>query len=340
MVNPVKGLLKSVFRTVAAPIAMGVGLDRFFLKRSGHMAMNVMYHGVVTTDSTWFSPRHVTDAEFEEQLSYLTDRFKIVSCQEMFRLKDENAVLNEPTISLSFDDGYLNNLEVALPIIEKYRVPVTFFVLGTCAVNEERRVAWPDLIALLAHLDVGKFRLGDRSYVGIRNERGGSTLTDDLKRMPAIARDQALEELDSKFCLTQKLEQVPAQFWKLMDPGALKRLSESQYVEVGSHAYGHYNLGLIAPSDALADMKRSKQVLEALLGKPVESIAYPDGSYSEIVKDHAMSIGFKRQLAVTFTGASDATDQRIQARFGVSCTTTTASAMLHLSRAFAATGML
>lgn len=333
-------MLRRLFRHVVAPTVLTAGGGRLLRILSGRSALNVMYHGVVSSDSTWFSPRHLTKVEFDKQLSYLTQRFDVISSEEMFRQRKGKERLNRPTISLSFDDGYLNNLEVALPIIEKYRVPVTFFVLGTCAVDGEPRVAWPDLIAVLGRMDVGQFRLGSEQYAGTKNIRTGTSLSDDLKRMSAAGRDEALAELDARFSLSRELEHVPSEIWKLMDPGELKRLSESRYVEIGSHAYGHYNLGLISPADALADMKRSKEVLEALLDRPVQSIAFPDGSYSQVVKDLAMSLGFKRQLAVTFSGVDDPTDQRIQARFGVSCTTTTASAMLHLNRAFAVTGML
>ena len=49
-----------------------------------------------------------------------------------FNYAKENKWLRytKKTITISFDDGFANNLNVALPILEKYDIPVTFFVSG------------------------------------------------------------------------------------------------------------------------------------------------------------------------------------------------------------------
>lgn len=322
-------------------MAMGMGADRVLRATSRKRLLNVMYHGVVNNDSTWFSPRHITATGFRDHLEYLTKTFRIISLEEAFTLRATGRLLDKHTITISFDDGYLNNLEVALPIIESYRVPVTFFVLGPCAELQGDRVSWTDLMAALSRKSGGqRIDVLGGSYVNMLEVTSGRELIDDLKEAIPSVRDEALTQLDSRYGLRRYLDGIDHAVWKLMGPEQLRSLSSSSYVEIGSHAYAHYNLGLIPLNDAVKDMKRSKESLEAIVGRPVESLAYPDGSYTDEVKNAASDLGFIRQLAVDLRCAGDPVDGRIQARHGVPSTTTTASAMFFLNAAFNQRGIL
>jgi len=331
---------RSIVREFVMPMALRAGMDQVLRRSGGKRLLNVMYHGVVREDSTWFSPRHTTDRAFDEQLTYLRKRFDIVTMADAFEMKASGHAPRRHTITLSFDDGYLNNLEVALPIIEEHRVPVTFFVLGPCAEANSDRVLWPDRIAMLDRVSEREVKVLGGTYVRSVEARRGTQLADDLKAASPDERDDALRQLDRDFGLLDRLNAIDPHVWKLMDPEQLSALASAPLVEIGSHGYAHYNLGLIPIADAVHDMSKSKAALEKLLGKPVESIAYPDGSYTVAVKDAAEALGFKRQLAVGFSGSDDFADRRIQQRHGVSSTTSTASVLLFLNLAFKNKGVL
>ena len=256
-------------------------------------------------------------------------------------MRNEGRAPTRHTVTLSFDDGYLNNLESALPIIEKHQVPVTLFALGSCAEQGADRVLWPDLITVLGIGESGQevSALG-RRYVGLRNVLGGAHLIDDLKNSAPNDRDEALDELSRTYGLREKLEGIDGEVWKLMGPTELKRFADSTWIEIGAHGYAHYNLGVIPIEEAKTDLIKAREGLSDLLEKPIESIAYPDGSYSEKVKDVCERLGFKRQLAVDLTANDDRNDNRVQPRHGVPSTTTTASAMFFLNRAFRTKGVL
>lgn len=334
-------ILKAVARKVVLPAAMGLRADRLLRNLSRKRLLNVMYHGVVQRDSTWFSPRHLTADAFEAHLKYLTKNFRVVSMEEAFALRASGRPLDRHTISISFDDGYRNNLDMALPIIEKHRVPVTFFILGPCAEPNGDRVSWTDMMAALSKQAKGvPISVLGGSYVGMVEVSKRTRLIDDLKRALPWDRDEALRQLDNEHNLRQYLDGIDRSIWELMGPEQLRSLASSSYVEIGSHAYAHYNLGLIPLEDAVKDMARSKEALQSVIEGPVDSIAYPDGSYSDAVKDAATRLGFKRQLAVDFRCASDPLDGRIQARHGIPGTTTTASAMFFTNHAFGRRGVL
>lgn len=69
----------------------------------------------------------VNPENFEKQLLYLQDNFKIIRLSELVQnLKNGKMVSGSATIT--FDDGYADNFSVALPILEKHRIPATFFI--------------------------------------------------------------------------------------------------------------------------------------------------------------------------------------------------------------------
>ena len=64
---------------------------------------------------------------FEEQISFLKKKFKILSLNDLKKHIEQKK--NDFAISITFDDGYLDNINLALPILEKYNVPATIFVI-------------------------------------------------------------------------------------------------------------------------------------------------------------------------------------------------------------------
>ena len=106
--------------------------------------------------------------------------------------------------------------------------------------------------------------------------------------------------------------------WQLMNDDEIKATSKSKYVSIGSHGYYHNNLGVINFEKACEEIRKSKAYLENLTQYGIDSIAYPDGSYSRPVVEFAAAQGIKYQMAADgFRFEEDKTDNRLRNRFGV-----------------------
>jgi len=77
------------------------------------------------------------------------------------------------------------------------------------------------------------------------------------------------------------------------------RLNPERIVEMaqggmsfGSHTVSHKRLGELAPADIYDELANSKAVLESVLGRTVNAIAYPQGSYNENVITTALNLGY------------------------------------------------
>lgn len=328
------GIVKKIARNIVFPTLMKVGADRLIRSASRNTCLNVMYHGVVHKDSTYFSPRHITSTQFEAHLKYFRKHFDVISMEEAFRRMQHHVPFERKTITVSFDDGFQNNLTHALPILEKYQIPTTIFVSGVCVDDEPRDYLWSEVSAALNYFHPHAIIASDGFSFRHGVDASGLRLNDWIKRLPYDRREQVLNELINEYDLDVQLRQLPEEIWKLLTKEEVIMLANSSVIEIGSHGHNHYNLAEIEVERASEELTKSKRLLESAIQRPVNSIAYPDGSYNAGIKDLAEQAGYERQLAVSYKLAVDQQDKRIQDRHGIASTTTFESNMLFLNLAF------
>jgi peptidoglycan/xylan/chitin deacetylase (PgdA/CDA1 family) len=69
-------------------------------------------------------------SDFERQIDYLVGKnYKVGSLSEVMEMT-EKSVLERPVVGISFDDGYSDLLDTALPVLAKHNLKATFFVLS------------------------------------------------------------------------------------------------------------------------------------------------------------------------------------------------------------------
>ncbi len=98
---------------------------------------------------------------------------------------------------------------------------------------------------------------------------------------------------------------------------------EALGVEIGAHSHHHYHVDVAPRSVALDEIRRPKAILEDALGHPVDSFAYPHGSYREKVRQQVGAAGYTSACAVRNAFSSVADDPLSLARLTVRDFTTT-----------------
>lgn len=97
----------------------------------------LMYHGVdKTLPAGWPKSLVLPTDQFESHLRYLKEQgYTMVTVAELAqRLETGQSV--DKYVALSFDDGYTNNLTVAVPLMQKYGAKGSFFVVNSKIGNE------------------------------------------------------------------------------------------------------------------------------------------------------------------------------------------------------------
>lgn len=83
----------------------------------------LMYHQVLPESIAYKNDLIVTVENLEEQLSYIKDNFTTVFFKDLEKEKS-----TENKIILTFDDGYYNNLQYLVPLLEKHQLKATIFI--------------------------------------------------------------------------------------------------------------------------------------------------------------------------------------------------------------------
>lgn len=85
------------------------------------------YHQINDTDENALT---VKTADFEEQMRYLAENnYVTITPEEMLAAFKDNSPLPEKAVVITFDDGYIDNYKNAYPILKKYNLKATIFVI-------------------------------------------------------------------------------------------------------------------------------------------------------------------------------------------------------------------
>jgi peptidoglycan/xylan/chitin deacetylase (PgdA/CDA1 family) len=210
----------------------------------------------------------------------------------------------------------LNNLKYAVPILEKYNAPATFYITGIRDIGMD--ILWPDFVDMATVKVKGSVEI--QGSVFKKNRKGElaserQTLKQIYKSQPWAYKLEMMEQL--KALESFRSDSELNDYWKQLTTEQIKELSNSSIATIGSHGYYHNNLGNANHQDACKELEQSKEFLENVIQKEISSLAYPDGSYTRELIDAAEKIGYQQQLAVDYPFDEDKLDKRILDRFGV-----------------------
>ena len=98
------------------------------------------YHSIC---DAWNSPLAVTESAFQEQCDKLSQRFDVRSLDSAVESMNRHGRLPRRTTAITFDDGFVDNIEVALPIVRRHNLPIAVFVVAA-TIDRTFEVNWVD----------------------------------------------------------------------------------------------------------------------------------------------------------------------------------------------------
>ncbi len=263
----------------------------------------------------------VTPEAFDEQLAFLVRWFDLVGLDELIAFR-RGAPLPPNPLLITFDDGYLDNHDTALPILRAHGARAAFFIATSYI--EDRRLFWWDRInhfvksssarsIELAYPRPMRLELtteGDR-------RRATRALLRVIKDNFGLDLDRFLDEVSRAAGVTLD----PAEERRLVDRTLMTwdhvRALRRAGMDIGSHTRRHRVLQTLPQDELARELTGSRDDLEKVLGEPVRTISYPVGKpleYTPVirnaVRDAGYELGFSNGTGVNHVWRFDALDAR------------------------------
>ena len=258
-------------------------------------------------------PDEVHADRFDRLCAWVSGWFNVLPLdQAVERLR--GGTLPARALAITFDDGYADNHDTALPILQRHGLCATVFIAtgfigggrmwNDTVIESVRRSPLPvlDLQGTLAAA-LGCLALGSMA----QRRTAIAQIIGDIKYLPAAERDawvQAVAERSSA-ALPDNLMMSAPQIQALHRAG----------MQIGAHTVSHPILARLPRAAAEREIADSKQALEALLGEPVPLFAYPNGrpadDYTDDSVDIVRRLGF-RAAVTTARGAAHARTDLLQ----------------------------
>ena len=263
--------------------------------RRAAKAAILLYHRVA-------SPTHdahglaVPASTFRSQLASLARGWEIVPLPALARACASGSPPDR-SLALTFDDGYLDNLENVLPVLEEFGVPATFFLTAERP-GAELRFWWDVLEQVLLAKPALPSRLELRIdgqprgfAAGNPEERRAShdELHGILKASVPAVRDDLLRQLAA--ATGDPRAARPAA--RRMVEQEIRVLAASPRIEVGAHGLHHLSLPSLSRDDLHREIFECRSVLERITARRITSFAYPFGDVSPASADMVVAAGFR-----------------------------------------------
>jgi len=235
---------------------------------------------------------------FEKCIQHISKKYKVVLLEEL--LEDKNLMLQKNLATILFDDGYLDNLEYAAPILQKYNCKASFYVVTDCI---EKNI--PTWTHILEHnfLNTGQtnFRLNfeflpaefkiEQLTTKEKRIAFAKKLKPVLKKLSHQNREQVLAQINL-VCKDVKLPKI------MMNWDQVRELKQAGHY-IGSHTVSHFMLGTMSnDNDIYEELYNSAKTIEKNLGYFPKTISYPVGSYNQQTIEQSKKAGYVYGLAV------------------------------------------
>lgn len=250
-----------------------------------------MYHRVLPKDSpargTEQPGMYVSPETLDLHLGELKKHFELMHLDDWLRRAGQGSPLPRLACAVTFDDGWRDNYEFALPVLMKHAAPATIFLVSNYIGTSYR--FWPNrLMSLLqrSFADPGSVVFPEPLSSIVRPALAAARMRGELRADDADAVVQCAKEWDEEK-VRDLVETAERSSGNVADAGEI--LSHEQVVKMGatglvrfgSHTATHLRLGgRISPDELQREIVGSRKSLQELSGQPVDLFCYPNGETS------------------------------------------------------------
>ena len=247
--------------------------------------LNILIYHQVVTQRDPMRPDEPTLDEFTQQMALIKQYYQPIALSKAVELLAQSK-LPANSICVTFDDGYLNNMTVAAPVLNVMGIPATLFVATRFSHGENM---WNDnLTDLISDDNRNKF---DLSLIGL-----GICFVETVDQRRKLAGKVIMKvkylnygeraKLVNQILLVNGRFSAPA---KMMTPTQLQEIALSGF-EVAGHTQDHPILAVLNKQEQHQQISQGKGELEDWINGEVKGFAYPNGKWGKDYNETSLQV--------------------------------------------------
>ena len=295
------GPVRQKVRKSCGPLVQILGHKTWLMQLSSSLlgkiegAIVLMYHSVADDHNVeWVDPaNHVPADIFARQMEFLASKRKVVALDELVSTLQQGKTPDAGTMAITFDDGYLDNLTVAAPILERYKLPATLFLptgyidrgenqwvdqaYSAFKFRSKSQLSWGSDAATTFNLDDPKqYRAGYRA------------VCDELLRAAAAERKALLDKLNEQLRPTSRPPRLTMNWDEVRT-----LVNKHRGFQIGGHTLEHTDLSTVSEEQAQKELTICAQRIKEELGVRPRHFSFCYGRTSESLRRLAAAAGFE-----------------------------------------------
>lgn len=257
----------------------------------------VMFHRTLRPDDPrWAScdPDYTLGEDlFVASLAFFKRHYRVVSLDEVLRARRDGTALPPRALLITFDDGWLDNADYAMPALQRAGLPAVMFVVAD-AVGAGQPFYQERIIAAWRHGRLTVAALAatmDAQVTGTAEQNG----IDDLRRL--IAMLETLPSTQRRAILDRHADALDDGLQHMIDVADLARLRAGG-IELGLHGKSH--VPMRRAEDLDAELGGAREAMAAMLGAPeglastaCATMSFPHGSFDDAIAARAREAGYE-----------------------------------------------
>tara|TARA_B100001758_G_C18412520_1_gene616861 strand:+ start:370 stop:1356 length:987 start_codon:yes stop_codon:yes gene_type:complete len=244
----------------------------------------LLYHGVTEHENigiTNHANKHLNVNDFSEQMKWLNSNANLLSMDEVAEMFQKNLPFPERSVAVTFDDGYKNNYSTAMPVLDKYKIPTTFYIAAGMIGEDD--LFWVDKIeSCIEKTKEKKIEIslgGNIVKYNLDNDDSKLHALYSIKKYCKLSSQQhvdlIVEELIEKTKVNPSIGDNPN--YSTMNWNEVRELHKNKNFIIGGHSLKHEIFSNLDTEFMKNTVKKSLEIINKELDSTIEHYSYPEG---------------------------------------------------------------
>lgn len=240
-----------------------------------HGVTNIVQKGIVN-----YSGKHIYLKIFENQMKFLSKNVDVLSMNDVVEIYRQGKGWPKNAVAVTFDDGFQNNYINAAEVLEKYKIPTTFYV---CAgmINTDL-MFWVDKVEDCINRTKNsslKIKLSDYCQFDLSNDKYKINAINEIKKYcKTLASDEKNQIINNLIEYTGVKPTIESSSdYKLMTWAELNNLKKNKLFTIGGHTLSHEIMSSQNIEKMKTDVKATLSLLDYNLNQKTRHFSYPEG---------------------------------------------------------------